>query len=179
MKSEINRLTDLVSSLLEVTRGEGDPLARKQETVRIADLLQEIAADCRIEADARQCRVVLDAAATPRVCGDRELLRRAFENVVRNGIRYTPDGCQLDIKLEVTGQVARVLVRDYGEGVPEEDLSKLCQPFFRVDDSRNGSTGGVGLGLAIAHRAIALHSGSLQMENAHPGLRVWIEVPLS
>ena len=179
MKIEINRLTGLVSSLLEVTRSEGDPLARKQENFRVADLLREIADDCRIEAEAHHCRVSVEGTANPLVGGDRELLRRAFENIVRNGIRYAPDGSGVDIRLEVPGQSVRVSVRDYGDGVPEEFLDKLCQPFFRVDDSRNSSTGGVGLGLAIAHRAIGLHHGSLQMENAHPGLRVSVELPLS
>ena len=73
---------------------------------------------------------------------------------------------------------ARIAVRDYGPGVPPEALPKIFQPFFRVDDSRYTATGGVGLGLAIASRAIGLHHGKLWAENTTPGLRVWIELPL-
>ncbi len=116
--------------------------------------------------------------ADPRILGDRELLRRAFENVVRNAIRYAPDGSSVDIRLQVAGDWALATVRDYGEGVPEEFLEKICEPFFRVDDSRNSSTGGVGLGLAIAQRAIKLHNGRLHLTNAHPGLSVSVELPL-
>jgi two-component system sensor histidine kinase CpxA len=178
IKSEIERLTDLVSSLLEVTRSEVDPHARKQETFQIAGLVHDVAEDCRIEADAHGCHLALETRADPSICGDRELLRRAFENIVRNAIRYAPDGSSVEIHLDATGPSAFARVRDYGE-VPEDYLDKLCQPFFRVDSSRNTATGGVGLGLAIAQRAIRLHKGQLSVANAHPGLEVSIELPAS
>lgn len=179
IKSEIQRLSDLVASLLEVTRSEGDPLARAHEMIPLADLLRDIAEDCWIEADARGCRVVVYAESSPNLTGDRELLRRAFENIVRNAIRYAPQDSKVEIRLETTAQSAIITVRDYGVGVPEELLEKLGQPFFRVDDSRNSSTGGIGLGLAIARRAITVHHGSWLLENAHPGLKVSVELPLS
>jgi two-component system sensor histidine kinase CpxA len=86
-------------------------------------------------------------------------LRRAFENIVRNAIRYALDGSSVEIRLDVTGVSAFATIRDYGEGV--------------------SSTGGVGLGLAIAQRAIRLHRGQLLVANAHPGLEVSIELPVS
>jgi len=110
--------------------------------------------------------------------GDRELLRRALENILHNAIRYSPDAAAVDLNLTGGGALARLSVRDYGPGVPEEVLPKIFQPFFRVDDSRDNATGGVGLGLAIAHRAIGLHHGRLWAENSQPGLRVWMEVPV-
>lgn len=178
LKDEIQRLSSLIATLLQVTRGEGDPLARKQEEFSVADLLREIATDCWIEADARGCRVRIDANSNPVIVGDRELARRAFENVIRNAIRYSPTASSVDIAV-LTGRTAvHVVIRDYGAGVPEHLLDQLGQPFFRVDDSRDSSTGGVGLGLAIAKRAIAIHHGLLRLENAHPGLRVSIELPL-
>lgn len=179
MKSEIERLTDLVSSLLEVTRSEVDPHARKQESFAISGVLQELADDCRIEADAHRCHLAVETRADPCIRGDRELMRRAFENVVRNAIRYAPEGTSVEIRLDATGSSAVASIRDYGEGVPEEHLDKLSQPFFRVDSSRNSSTGGIGLGLAIAQRAIRLHNGKLLVANAHPGLEVSIELPVS
>lgn len=178
IKTDINRLTDLVSSLLEVTRSEGDPTARKQQTFHMAELLREITSDCRIEADARRCRVELHAPTDPRVVGDRELLRRAFENIVRNAIRYAPEGSCVEARLEESDKLVRASVRDYGEGVPEESLDRLCEPFFRVDDSRSTSSGGVGLGLSIAQRAVRLHDGTLHVVNAHPGLKVSVELPV-
>jgi two-component system sensor histidine kinase CpxA len=81
--------------------------------------------------------------------------------------------------MESAGQTARICIRDSGPGVPEELLQKIFQPFFRVDDSRDSSTGGVGLGLAIASRAITVHQGRLWAENMNPGLSVCIELPLA
>ncbi len=73
--------------------------------------------------------------------------------------------------------MTHISVRDGGPGVPEDALPHLAQPFFRADDSRDSATGGVGLGLAIAQRAIHLHHGTLSAENAHPGLRVTLTLP--
>jgi two-component system sensor histidine kinase CpxA len=178
MKAEIQRLSDLIATLLQVTRSEGDPMAIKREEFSIADLLREIAADCRIEADTRGCRLRIDSYSGPVITGDRQLGRRAFENIVRNAILYSPEGSPIDIGVHVNSTSVCVVVRDYGMGVPEHLLDRLGQPFFRVDDSRDSSTGGVGLGLAIAKRAIAIHHGSLRLENAHPGLSVSVELPL-
>lgn len=178
LKKEIARLADLVGGLIQVTRAEGDPSARNAEELRLDELLDEIVGDCQMEAEARGCHIALEAEPQLTMRGDRELLRRAIENVVRNSIRYTPGGGAVDVKLGATQDAARISVRDYGPGVPQDVLPKIFQPFFRVDDSRDTSTGGVGLGLAIAGRAIGLHHGRLWAENVKPGLTVWIELPL-
>jgi len=162
-----------------VTRAEGDPDASNAEELRLDELLDEIVGDCQMEAEARGCHIALEAEPQLTMRGDRELLRRAIENVVRNSIRYTPGGGAVDVKLGATPDAARISVRDYGPGVPQDVLPKIFQPFFRVDDSRDTSTGGVGLGLAIAYRAIGLHHGRLWAENVKPGLTVWIELPLA
>ena len=144
----------------------------------LSELLQEVAADCHVDADARGCRITINDLEEITLRADRELLRRAIENVVRNAIRYTPQGANVDVRTEPSGESVRISVRDYGPGVPEELLPKIFQPFFRVDDSRDSSTGGVGLGLAIAYRAISVHHGRLWAQNGNPGLNVWIELPV-
>lgn len=178
LKKEISRLADLVGGLIQVTRAEGDPTASNAQELRLDELLDEIVGDCQMEAEARGCHIALQTGPQLAMRGDRELLRRAIENVVRNSIRYTPGGGAIDVQLGATKDAARISVRDYGPGVPQDVLPKIFQPFFRVDDSRDTSTGGVGLGLAIAHRAIGLHHGRLWAENVKPGLTVWIELPL-
>jgi two-component system sensor histidine kinase CpxA len=105
-------------------------------------------------------------------------MRRAVENVLRNAIRYAPAESTVEVDLTVSRDTSRIAVRDYGSGVPEDALSKIFQPFFRVDDARESSTGGVGLGLSIAMRAVSLHHGTMGARNMHPGLQVWIELPL-
>lgn len=178
LNKEIARLTDLVGGLIQVTRVEGDPEARNSEDLRLDGLLSEIVSDCRVEAEARGSHIALDAEPQLTLRGDREVLRRAIENVLRNSIRYNPAGSSIEVKLAASQDTARIAVRDFGPGVPEDVLPKIFQPFFRVDDSRDTATGGVGLGLAIASRAIGLHHGRLWAENVAPGLIVWIELPL-
>ena len=179
IKKEIHRLTDLVGALVQMTRAEGDPSSNSPELVRIDRLVSAVVDDCRLEADARGCGIVFSARDSITLRGDEELLRRAIENVLRNSIRYTPEGSQVEVSLEMACGAVRIAVRDYGPGVPDWALTKIFQTFFRVDGSRDSATGGAGLGLAIAQRAISLHHGNVWAENADPGLRVRIELPLA
>lgn len=107
---------------------------------------------------------------------NRELLRRAIENIIRNAIRHAPEGSPIEIEMTASSTGAFISVRDQGTGVPEEQLEAIFKPFYRVDDSRTETTGGVGLGLAIAERAIHVHHGNVWAENGNPGLRVCIEL---
>ncbi|HXA06923.1 MAG TPA: ATP-binding protein, partial [Bryobacteraceae bacterium] len=97
--------------------------------------------------------------------------------VIRNALRYSPPQASVDVNLAADGAAARIQVRDYGPGVPEESLSHIFEPFYRVEGDRNRDSGGVGLGLAIARRAVELHKGKLQARNMHPGLLVEMEIP--
>jgi signal transduction histidine kinase len=179
LRKDIDRLTSMVGSLLQVTRLEGDPTWRNPGSLPLTPLLQDLVDDCRVEAEARGCHLVLDATPALHVRGDRELIRRAVENVLRNAIRYAPEGTAIETKLESAGDAALITIRDYGPGVPEELLPKIFTPFFRVDVSRDNSTGGVGLGLSIAQRAVSLHHGRLRARNVKPGLLVSIELPVA
>jgi signal transduction histidine kinase len=175
---EIDRLTGLVQSLLDVTRAEGDFSARNLETVALDALVRDLVQDCEIEAAARPCQLILKGSSRLELLADPELLRRAIDNIFRNAISHAPPGSSIEITLNATAATASVSVRDYGHGVPAEDLTQIFKPFFRVDSSRNSATGGVGLGLAIAQRAIHEHHGHIWAENAEPGLRVCVDLPL-
>ncbi len=178
VKKEVRRLTDLVSALVDVTRAEGDPEARASETVDLEPLLSEVVTDCEVDADSHGCAIAVKTYPA-RILGDRELLRRAVENIIRNAVHYAPEGTQVQVYCDLSPGLARVWIRDFGPGVPQNDLARIFQPFFRADDSRDAGTGGVGLGLAIAARAVALHNGNVWARNATPGLIVCIELPVS
>ena len=161
VNKEIDRLTALVQSLLQVTREEGDPAAHRSETVELGTLVQELVQNCEIEAEARGCNLILKGSSGVELRADPELLRRAIENIFRNAIWHAPPGSTVEIAMNNSAACASVSVRDYGPGVPPEALTKIFQPFFRVDNSRNEATGGVGLGLAIAQRAVHVHQGHI------------------
>ncbi len=179
IQKEADRLNELVAELLQVTRVEGDPSMRKSETIRLDELLADLVYDSLLEAKAKDCTLLLKAPAAVTLAGDEELIRRAVENVVRNAIRYAPNGSAVDVELRKTGDMVQISVRDYGPGVPEEAVSRIFDPFYRVDSDRNRASGGLGLGLAIARRSVELHNGKLSARNANPGLIVTIELPAS
>jgi signal transduction histidine kinase len=175
---DVDRVASLVSDIVEITFVEGDPALQGAETVRIAEILGEVMHDCTMEAGLRGCRLTVQGRSAGEVLGNRELLRRAVENVVRNAIRYSPQKSAVQILVHENEQDALIAVRDYGPGVPEDALNRIFDPFFRVEEARNSNGGGSGLGLSIAKRAMLLHHGSIAAHNASPGLRVEITIPL-
>lgn len=179
LQREADRLTSLVGSLIEVTRLEGDPATAQFEPVSPAALVDEVVRGCALEAEARHCRIAVRNEITRGLVGHPELLRRAIENVIRNAIRYAPRDTDISVEALDSPSGIIITVRDHGPGVPDADLPRLAQPFFRVDEARDTATGGIGLGLSIASRAVRLHHGSLLVENAHPGLRVSMTLPAS
>ncbi len=178
IQKEVDRLATLVSELLQVTRAESDPESRNLTELSLGSLLRDVVEDNRVEAEAHGCQLLIAHTREIQVRGDRELLRRAVENVLRNAIRYAPPGSTIDLALEDKHGAAIIQIRDRGPGVPAEALSSLFKPFFRVEADRNrNSGGGVGLGLSIAQRAVAVHKGAIRARNAEPGLMVEIEIP--
>jgi signal transduction histidine kinase len=176
IEREADRLNLLVGELIQVTRAEGDPAGLTTEPLRLDDLVRVIVDDVHIEAERHHIALDLDVCEAE-MEGNAELLRRAIENIVRNAIRYSPDGGRVQVTLKRTGASYRIAVRDFGSGVPNESLMQIFDPFYRVEEDRGRTSGGVGLGLAIAKRAVELHHGSIHASNQWPGLLVEIELP--
>jgi signal transduction histidine kinase len=179
VKKEALRMSGLVSEVVRMTRAEGDPEARSLAPVCLADLVNGVVDDCVIEADARHCSLTRRIEDQDVINGDGELLRRAVENILRNAIRYAPENTPVEVAVQREGPAITVCVRDLGPGIPAEHLEDIFRPFYRVQNDRARTSGGVGLGLSIAQRAVRLHYGEIQAENAHPGLRVTIRIPMS
>ena len=177
IKKEMSRLSTLVTELLQVTRAEGDPASRNIEEIELDHLVRDLVEDSSVESEARGCHLELKCVTPVQIVGDRELVRRAVENVLRNAIHYAPDKTPVCVQVERKDDKALISVRDYGPGVPPETLPLLFKPFYRVHSDRNRGNGGVGLGLSIAKRAISLHQGELRARNVSPGLEVEIEIP--
>jgi two-component system sensor histidine kinase CpxA len=179
IQKESDRLNALVGQLLQVTRAEGDPSSLGGAPLRLDELVQQLVDDSSIEAAARGCKLKYEKREPVTVAGDPELLRRAVENVIRNAIRHAPRETAVEVSLARNNGKAVVGVRDRGSGVPEEALSQLFDAFYRVEGDRDRASGGIGLGLSIARRAIELHRGSIRARNAQPGLEVEMELPVA
>jgi two-component system sensor histidine kinase CpxA len=181
---ETNRLNQLIQKLLTIARLDGGDEFIQKSPLHLEHLISEIAKDAAFEAQDRRCEVEVDVVDDCVVTGNPRLLQSAVENVVRNAVRYTESGTSVQVRLEqglgAKGPEAVVRVTDSGPGVPEEALDKLFRPFYRIDDARGRQTGGVGLGLAITERAVALHGGSIRAANRpQGGLMVEIRLPLA
>lgn len=177
---ESERLGELVGQLLSLARLEADMGRVHMEVSDVKEFLRDIAEDARFEASHQGKTVRFESGTVdlPTPFND-ELLRSAVENVIRNAVRHTPEGSFVDMKIQKDGGRVVISVRDYGHGVPSEELSNLFRPFYRVDEARDRETGGTGLGLAIACRAVALHGGMIEAANAEGGgLEVLISLPL-
>ncbi len=179
LRREIERLSSLVGTLIDMARMEGDPATVDMEDVPLNELLQNLAADCAVEAEANHCRISFTSSAAVTVPGNAELLHRAFENVIRNAIRYSPPDGTVEIHLYRNEAQIKIAIRDHGPGIPENLIPRIFDPFFRADPSRDEATGGLGLGLAIARRAIRVHHGDITAENAHPGALLRFTLPVN
>jgi two-component system, OmpR family, sensor histidine kinase CpxA len=180
---ESSRMNELIGSLTTITRLESGTGTLRKVDVQVEELVEEIARDAAFEAQSRKCQVETEVLDELPVLGDRALLHSAIENVVRNATRYTREGTAVRIhaeKVQRGGQVEAVIrVSDSGPGVPADSLEKIFRPFYRIDDARVRSTGGVGLGLAITDQAVRLHGGSVTASNLpEGGLSVEIRLPL-
>jgi signal transduction histidine kinase len=164
-KQEVARLSSLIGELVDMTRAEGGLVKVDSETVDLSALLNETAASYNIV-------LVVDQHL---VChGHAALLRRALDNVLENAVRYSPHGSPPTLSATSKEGCVVICVRDFGPGVPEEALVDMFRPFYRAVPN---DADGVGLGLAIAQRAVRLHRGDIRARNAHPGLEVAITVP--
>lgn len=180
IERETERLNQLIGQLLTLSSMEAAESLGKFERVSLKRLLEEMTPDATYEAQQRDASVALQAECECVVEGRRELLYRAIENVVRNAVRYTEAGTQVEIRLWQDNQhhMAVVEVNDRGPGIPESELASIFRPFYRLDAARSAQTGGFGVGLAIAERAVKLHNGHIRASNrAGGGASIQIRLP--
>ncbi len=179
IEREAARLEELIAQLLSLSRMEATVEPVAWEPVELAELVRQVAEDAAFEASARGVEVVVEGTASP-VAGDAEALRRAVENVVRNAVAFTAPGTRVVVTLGQEGQQEMVRVRDGGEGLPDDMLEAVFEPFVRAEAARERYRGGAGLGLAIAASAVRLHGGSIGAANAPGGgLEVTLRLPAS
>jgi len=178
IEREAGRLDDLIGQLLLLERLEAGNTGDDAVELDLAALLTEVVGDAGFEAAAEGTEVRFYPGDGCRVSGRPTLLRSAFDNVIRNAVHHTEPGSVVDVDLTTSGGGVEVTVRDRGPGIGADQLEKIFEPFYRVEEARDRSSGGVGLGLAIAARAVRAHGGEISAAN-HPdgGLVVTVRLP--
>ena len=173
IERETGRLNLLIGQLLSLSSMEALEKVENFEPLSLNRLIERMIPDAEYEAMQRQCSLAFHAGDECAVAGNQELLYRAIENVVRNAIRFTESGSEVEIRLTAKTshgeKHAEIEVSDRGPGIPEGQLHAIFRPFYRVDYARSPDTGGFGVGLAIAERAVRLHHGDLIALNRKGG----------
>lgn len=163
---EVENMERLVKEILTISKIEMDGLAGKAEPVSLSDTLTKVTETLLPLAQERQITVHSQLAEDVTVSGNVSLLEKAIHNILSNAIRHSPEGAEVFIHL--TPSV--LTVTNTGASIPEEDLPVLFTPFYRVEKSRNKSTGGSGLGLYLVKTILELHGFQYRVENTETGV---------
>lgn len=175
---EISRMNALIEELLQFNRLESGETNGQKQTVGLQASLKHICNDAGFEGRARNLTVSLKAEEEVTVTGNPQLIERAIENILRNALKYSPDGSTIGVELKRAGDRATIDISDQGPGIPHDELQKVFSPFYCLSEDRNPQKGGIGLGLAIAERAIRLHQGQITLSNRpEGGLTATISLP--
>ena len=181
MEHEAEKVNALIGEMLTLSLLESTRQAPRPDSIDMRVLIEELLDNANFEAHARGCQIHFVSTATDtHITGQLEMLSRAMENILRNAIRYTPAGGLIevfltDLSLREAAGVAiesaglKIAIRDAGPGIPLDHISHIFRPFYRVDMARSESSGGFGVGLAIAERAIHLHGGKIAASNRPTG----------
>ena len=177
---EGDRLESLVNDVLGLLRETSENSPKQDETLDITALLSELVEVVNYEVAEGMPGVVWNAPEPVFFHGDRELLWRTMENLLRNALRHTDAGRGVLLVLGTDNNKGQIFMtlRDFGPGVPESELEKIFEPFYRVQESRDRNSGGHGIGLSIAAAAVGRHGGQILAENAaEGGLRMRVCLP--
>lgn len=189
LASEHNRIEraaaqvdNLISQILDLARlGQLDSSKLQLDELDAIEQLQIWLDDARLEAEARHLQLEVNCQLDDPWCRwDWVLVERAVDNLLRNAIRYAPDGSVLTVDLHLTAdRQIRIAIRDQGPGVPDDMLESIFSPFIQVDQTRSpgADNSGYGIGLALVYRIAELHRGSVLARNLHPGLEVSLVLP--
>lgn len=175
---EVDNMQRLAEDALQLAWMDAERSPPEVQPIQVTALWDVLAEDAAFETGWAAERL---HCAIPESCwvrGHLDSLAQAVENILRNAIRHSPAGASVSFAAERDGDHWRLSLQDHGGGVPEADLSRMFDPFTRLDGARPGD-GGFGLGLSIARHAIERQGGTLVARNAHGGLRVELRLPVS
>jgi two-component system sensor histidine kinase SenX3 len=163
MQSEAKRLSDLVQEIINLSRLQDDDPLKNGKPVNISEAIAEAVDQSRLNAEKRKITLVHEEVDDVVMTGDRNQVTMAIHNLIENAINYSPDATRVAITLKVVDAIAEISVSDQGIGIPEKDLERIFERFYRVDPARSRLTGGTGLGLSIVKHIATNHGGDVSL----------------
>jgi len=181
MRQEATRLTDLVQDLIMLSRIQAAEPVPDPTPLGIDTVVAEALDRCRLRAAAHGIELTATGETGMCIDGDEDLMVTALRNLLENAVAYSPEKTRVLISTRRAGaDAAEISVADQGIGIPERDLERIFERFYRVDPARSRATGGTGLGLAIAKHVIAAHGGTITVWSKEgSGSTFTIRLPLS
>lgn len=176
MERQIDRLTQLVSELLDVSKSHAGLLEYTEEVIDIAALVRELVEE--LEPVSPSHTITVSGMTQKNVIGDKHRLEQVFTNLITNAIKYSPDASQVDVQLSSQDNRVLIQVRDYGIGIPLQHQEKIFERFYRINADKNRHFSGMGMGLYITHEIVLRHKGSIWVESAEEeGSTFFVSLP--
>ncbi len=146
MQHESNRLTLMVQDLISLSRLQSNDPLREARIINVDDVVAEAIDSTHLEAEAREIRLEVRGQHGLSILGDEDQIAAALRNLLANAINYSPDHTRITVGVHLADDVVEISVADQGIGIPERDLERIFERFYRVDPARSRITGGTGLG---------------------------------
>jgi two-component system sensor histidine kinase SenX3 len=160
MQIEVKRLTAMISDLVALSQVQGDLALRNSAPVEVQSIIAEAIDATKIAAEQQHIEVSISDDVEPgRIFGDEPQLVTALSNLISNAIKYSPTHTKVGVGSRRVDNMIEISVTDQGPGIPEGDVERIFERFYRVDPARSRDTGGTGLGLAIVKHVCANHGG--------------------
>ena len=180
VKSEVKKMSKLVSDLLIVARSDNNALKMQWKTLNLGELLNQNVRIMRPLAQKKDINLLAEGIIDVKVRADEQKLKQVILILVDNAIKYTPEGGTVMVRFDgIFEAMARFSIIDTGIGIAPEDLDRVFERFYRVDKARSREMGGNGLGLSIAHEMVRLHEGNIKVESVvDQGTKFTVEIPV-
>ena len=166
ISKETDRLINLVNELLDLSKIEGRRVVHRWQPVQICENINRVVTMFLPQAHEKSIELVTDIPSQlPLIHGDSDMLTQVLINIVDNAIKYTPAGGEIRIRAMDQGKDVKIIVEDTGVGIPQENLPRVFERFYRVDQARSRELGGIGVGLAIVKHIIKAHGGKISAQS--------------
>ena len=163
MQSEAKRLAELVQEIIDLSRLQSSDPLQRAFPVEIEDVIREAVDQAQVSSESRRISVEVGAIQDATVIGDRDQLIAAVHNLVENAINYSPENTKVSVTSKLREGLIEISVADQGIGIPDSELGRIFERFYRVDPARSRATGGTGLGLSIVKHVALNHGGDVKV----------------
>ena len=177
--SEVDRMTAIINDLLTLVKLDQKEIPLNFKETNLTQMMTDIIKRLQPMADAKYISLQWDASKEIHAEADEMKLSLAISNLVDNAVKYTPEEGTVKVSLDADHQNVFISVADTGIGIPEDEVNRIFERFYRVDKTRDRETGGTGLGLSITHSTIMMHKGSIKVNSKEEeGTTILVRIPL-